>query len=179
VLPVLAASMGVFATGLAVNRQRALRGKRLGPEPKLADYAVWPSDDAGGELEPQPEPRAAADLLAPPHGFWDAGAGLADDVFGGADSQLEPDAEDADVPASHWAMETSRSGARGSDLDDLGCRCVARATQAADADAFDADDSDEIPPDSLSFASEASRLAASLDIAETADSLDETVGDEG
>lgn len=103
-----------------------------------------------------PEPRASSDVAGPePRG---ALTGLGD-----LKAYAEPAGDGEAPPRSSWPHAARSGEKQRRDKDGWGAEWLARATQASSDGSGEVDDPAEIPADSLSMISEASRHAASFD----------------
>lgn len=177
VIPVLAASMVAGVSSIA--RKRYLRSRAVDPKP-LRRGRVSPERNQDPAASPEPresgvEPFAAEKAGGPisahtpgsvalPRAFWDAGADQDVDAVDIGD----------DVPSARAFARGRLAQPDAPDADHLGEYWLASATQTWDMQPHSGiDDPAEIPADSMSMISDASRAAASLDLPEAAEFLDD------
>lgn len=177
VIPVLAASMLAGVSSIA--RKRYLRSRAVDPKP-LRRGRVSPERNQHPAARPEPrergvEPFAAAEPRGPssahtpgsvalPRAFWDVGA----------DHDVDTRDLDEDVLSARQFARGRLAQPDAPDAERLGEYWLASATQTWDMQPHSGiDDPAEIPADSMSMISDASRAAASLDLPEAAESLDD------
>jgi len=158
-LPILGVGSAAVALGLAAARRRS---SRLDPLPAGASRRDRPSG-----IHPRRD-EAENELLAPVvlgSEFWDAAP----------ESEALLELEEQPRPAPAEAYDAI-------DIEDLSAEWLSRATEAPATDetllGFDADDPAEVPADSLSMISQASRSAAAFDAEALDDDLDEAIDDD-
>lgn len=148
-LPILGVGSAVAILGMAAVRRRASRAAEGGVARERRESGVHPRvilDDADAEL--------AAATPALTSDFWDASP---ESYAADSQGRLPNDFENYDAL----------------DPEDLSAEWLTRATEApAGADGFGVDDPAEIPADSMSMISEASRQAAALDFEELDEASD-------
>lgn len=159
-LPILGVGSAAVALGLAAARRRS---SRLDSPPAGASRRDRPSG-----IHPRRD-EAESELLAPValgSEFWDA-APESEALL-----ELEEQPRPA-VPAEAYDAL---------DIEDLSAEWLSRATEAPAMDetvlGFDADDPAEVPADSLSMISQASRSAAAFDAEALDDDLAEELDDD-
>jgi hypothetical protein len=151
-LPILAAGVVVAVFSLVLGRRESPHQRPSVERMKTEDKPVGRQVAAKFRSRPQQDdvPREVVLPLA----FWDAALEL----------EAEDDTERTTLPAdSREAFDTDQL----LDTDELGAQWLSRATRSDDAPGLDdTNDPAEIPADSGSMISEASRSAASADTAE-------------
>jgi hypothetical protein len=149
-LPVLAAGVAVAVFSFVLGRRESPNHRPSVDRMKTEEKRAWrqPTPRRGPSTF-EPQQRGALRETVLPLAFWDAALEL----------QADDETERALLPAdSREAFDTDQL----LDTDDLGAQWVARATRSDDV-LDDLNDPAEIPADSVSMISEASRSAASAD----------------
>lgn len=142
-LPLLGVGSAFAIVGLAAARRR-------GAHPAASESPRSQRERQPSGVHPrvtldEPEGEPALDAPALTSDFWDAAP---------ESSSLVESQRPASDPESYDAV----------DPEDLTAEWLTRATQAPPMDGFEGDDPAEIPADSISMISDASRHAAALDI---------------
>src|SRR5688572_8779437 len=158
-LPILGVGSAAVALGLAAARRRT---SRLDSLPAGASRRARPSGIHSRQDEAENELRSPVALGSE---FWDA-----------PESESRLELEEQPRPAAPAEAYDAL------DIEDLSAEWLSRATEAPATDeselGFDADDPAEVPADSLSMISQASRNAAAFDAEELDDDLAEALDDD-